>query len=328
MGKSRVVDIDKGWNRIVQQLEVLNDLDVFIGIHSDAPSTDETGKLTAAAIGAIHEFGSKDGRIPQRQWLRAGIDHFSREIGEKYAELFKDITAGRGFDAKRALNRLGLFGVAKVREYIRKVGQDVWPDITDATKIAKDSTKILIDTGQLIQGITHTVRVASVSQITASSIAAGIKRPESREKKPAKKRIKRSLKTIRSERRKSASENKSARKKATKVRRKVAKKRRTQAKKSRQFMGKLRKEQKNIERKVAKKAQKKARKSALTVQKRATRKRNTTKRRESKKATSKRRRIAKTARNKIARSIKRDKAKVKKIRNLAKIRSFTGARKK
>lgn len=223
MAKSTVKDIDKGWRRIVDELNVLNDNDVFVGIHSTAKSTDETGELTAAAIGAIHEFGTKDGRIPPRPWLRSSTDHYSREISEKYGEIFRQVTKGQGFSAKRGLNRLGLFAQAKVREYFARVGQDVWPDIADDTKLAKGSTKILIDSGQLRRGVTYTIRPADVSVLTIDTIAQGIDRPQSTQTKKGNKQ-KRSLKRIKADRREAASQRKRERKKATKKNRRAAKK--------------------------------------------------------------------------------------------------------
>lgn len=282
MAKSTVKDIDKGWRRIVEELNVLNDYDVFVGIHSTANSTDETGELTAAAIGAIHEFGTKDGRIPPRPWLRTSIDHYSREISEKYGEIFRQVTKGQGFTGKRGLNRLGLFTQAKVRAYFTRVGQDEWPDISDDTKLAKGSTKILIDTGALRRGVTYTVRPADTSILTLESIAQGIERPQSTQTKTGNKQ-KRSLKRIKADRRKAASERKRERKKATKDRRKAAKKTAREARKRREFMKKLRRDQARDEKKQSLKARRKARKKALTIQKRETRKRNAAKKRAAKK---------------------------------------------
>lgn len=149
-----VKDIDKGWNNIVQNLAEMNAIDVFVGIHEGET---HDGELTAAQVGAVHEFGSKDGRIPQRRWLRAGVEHYSKQIGDKYSQLYKS-SMRPSTNMRIGLNRIGLFGVAKVQNYIRNVGQSVWEDISEETKKRKGSTKILIDVGQLIGSVTHTLR--------------------------------------------------------------------------------------------------------------------------------------------------------------------------
>ena len=307
MAKSTVKDIDKGWRRIVEELNVLNDYDVFVGIHSTARSSDETGELTAAAIGAIHEFGTKDGRILPRPWLRTSIDHFSREISEKYGEIFRQVTKGQGFTAKRGLNRLGLFTQAKVRAYFTRVGQSEWPDISDETKLAKGSTGILIDSGFLRRGVTYTVRPADVSALTIDTIAQGIDRPQSTQTKKGNKQ-KRSLKRIKADRRKAASERKRERKKATKERRKVAKKTAREAKKRREFMKKLRRDQARDEKRAAQKATKKAKRTAKRIKDKETRKRV----REAKREAQKQIRGKKKAAKKIQEGIKRARIKAKK----------------
>lgn len=169
--KSIVRDIDKGWDAIMGNLAELTSKDVYVGIHSTA-HRDESGELTAAAIGAVHEFGDPDNGIPQRKWLRAGIDHNRKAIGIRYGELFKIATSPSG-NVRRGLNRLGMFGVTGVRNYMRTVGQHVWPDITDATKLAKGSTKILRDSGQLVRGITHTVRLKGATRDEGTIISDG-----------------------------------------------------------------------------------------------------------------------------------------------------------
>lgn len=226
-GKSTVKEIDRGWNSIVKNLGVFTSLDVFVGIHEGA---NHEGNLTAAQVGAIHEFGSKDGRIPQRRWLRAGVDYYSKEIGERYEIAFKVATTPGG-NVKTQLNRIGLFGVSKVKEYIRKVGQSVWPDIQERTKLAKGSTKILIGKhSQLINGITYTLRPAGqkrggvrLSDADGTTVVSTVARAS------------KTIGQIRSERRKSIKGRRSERKSATRDKRKSATKRR-------RFASKLRRE--------------------------------------------------------------------------------------
>lgn len=255
--KSTVKDIDRGWNAIVKNLQTLNSLDVFVGIHE---GIDHDGELTAAQVGAIHEFGSKDGRIPQRRWLRAGVDYYAKEIGQKYDDAFK-ASLKPGSNMRRELNRIGLFGAAKVKEYIRKVGQSVWPDITDETKLAKGSTKILIGkTSQLINSVKHTLRPAGqkrdegtrLSDADGTTVIATAAR------------AKRSIGQIRSERRKASKARRSEKKAATRTRRKEATKRRT-------FAAKLRKDDRR-DKSRAKKREATKRRSFMSKMRKSSRK--------------------------------------------------------
>lgn len=145
-----------GFRQLVRELDQLQKLDVLVGVH-EGEEQQEADEMTSAQIAATHEFGSEDGTIPERSFLRASTDHYEKEFSEAFSESFRSITSGRARSAQRELARIGLLGQAKVREYITIVGQSVWPDISDATKDRKGSTKILIDTGQLRRDISYTV---------------------------------------------------------------------------------------------------------------------------------------------------------------------------
>lgn len=165
--KSIVKDVDKGWRNIVEELTLFSKSDVFVGLNEGnfpvrLQEDQALGKigLSTAAIGAVHEFGSADGRIPPRPWLRSGIDaaraEISKKIGEGYDEIVKQTRP-----AKQVLNRLGLLGVNIVRTYMRVKGPSVWLPLSPLTIAAKKSTGILKDTGQMIGSITYVIKRAS-----------------------------------------------------------------------------------------------------------------------------------------------------------------------
>lgn len=59
-----VTDKDLGWNRMIEELDELKDLEVVVGIQSDAGMTDD-GSMTMAKLGAVHEFGADILQPPQ-----------------------------------------------------------------------------------------------------------------------------------------------------------------------------------------------------------------------------------------------------------------------
>ena len=59
-----VTDKDFGWNRMIEGLDELKDLEVVVGIQSDAGMTDD-GSMTMAKLGAVHEFGADILQPPQ-----------------------------------------------------------------------------------------------------------------------------------------------------------------------------------------------------------------------------------------------------------------------
>lgn len=163
-----VQDIDKGWNRIVKDLEFFAEHDVVMGWvegqKEQRPKDEGGAKLTNATLAAVHEFGTRDGRIPPgRLGLREWADRSQDEIGRRLGTAFSD-TIKKG-KPKRQLDIVGLWAVSDWRKYLRDVqpGPE-WADSTDKAKLKKLGRKKflrekkLIVTGQLINGATHQVR--------------------------------------------------------------------------------------------------------------------------------------------------------------------------
>lgn len=158
-----VEDIDvgyKGFKRFVKGLRVTGP-DVLVGlIGSDAEAEhEEAPGLTVAAIGAIHEFGVDEPpvKIPQRSWMRAPFDENRR----KYMKLITRLTrsmllGGKGMTMERALGIVGLIAEEDMRKAIR--GR-ISPALAEATIRAREfgGDVPLLDSGQLIQSITHLV---------------------------------------------------------------------------------------------------------------------------------------------------------------------------
>lgn len=142
----------------------LNDgMYVKVGILGEkaARINDLEGKsdLTNADIGAIHEFGSKDGRIPARSWLRVPLIDNIQKYMDKLEDKFK--TKYNFLNTKKIieplLNELGLAGVKIVQEGFVTGGYGKWKP---SKKLKDGDTKsgdTLVETGQLSQSISMEV---------------------------------------------------------------------------------------------------------------------------------------------------------------------------
>ena len=110
-------------------------------------------EFTLIELAALHEFGSEDGHIKERSFIRSAFDgRFPRgttELKQVTAKLYEAVINGRMTETQ-ALEMLGAWGVGTVQANI-KAG--VKPDIKEATKRRKGSDKPLIDTGRLRQSI-------------------------------------------------------------------------------------------------------------------------------------------------------------------------------
>jgi hypothetical protein len=142
----------------------------------EKPHKDENGKPTRLKVGeiaAIHEYGSTDGRIPSRSFVRSTFDTKKEEwlrLTEKYRA---QIMAGK-MDTKKALELLGQKIVADMRKMIKK---RIPPPLALSTlqarlnKTGKGYASLnnpqgrspvpLIDTGQMINSLTYKVFMPS-----------------------------------------------------------------------------------------------------------------------------------------------------------------------
>lgn len=105
--------------------------------------------------GAAHEFGTND--LPERSFLRAPFTLKKSEINRLIAKQVESVGSG-AIDANQALNLIGIAARNISVKAFETAGYGTWPDIKEATKAAKKSSGILIDTGELRGAITWEVR--------------------------------------------------------------------------------------------------------------------------------------------------------------------------
>lgn len=112
--------------------------------------THQPSGMPVVQLGAIHEFGSSDGRIPERPFLRVAMKKHRAEHNALIRGLAHGISSGRE-DPVRAVSKLGAVAAANVQETI---SDGVPPPNAPSTIARKGSSKPLIDTGALRQSIT------------------------------------------------------------------------------------------------------------------------------------------------------------------------------
>lgn len=172
---SRVdVNLD-GWKEIKKAL--INTAGrVRVGVLSSAPHIAQGGDQQSAnpisliELAAIHEFGSPAAGIPERSFMRSTLQHkrpalnaaIDKFVGQGIKNLLdSDSTSGAAVEAeaRRALAKVGQTAVAMIRATIREratTGPE--PQENSSSTIArKGSTLPLVDTGQLINGLTYEV---------------------------------------------------------------------------------------------------------------------------------------------------------------------------
>jgi phage gpG-like protein len=128
-------------------------ISVTVGVQGkEAESEYEDGTPTVV-VAAVHEFGSTDGRIPSRSYLRSTYDENRRKYEQQITKGARE-TAGGKTTAKQTMFKAG---ETLRRDIISKIKAGIPPPLSQRTIDAKGSSVPLIDTGQLVASITSIV---------------------------------------------------------------------------------------------------------------------------------------------------------------------------
>lgn len=141
-----VRDTDRGYKRAITRLLGMGNLGVSVGVHEDA-GADEDG-TPVAEYAMINEFGSEDGHVPERSFLRSTLDE---RQGPYAAELERAVSrAVDGVPLKTALLPLAL----QVRQDVQnKIASGVDPENAPATVAEKGHGRTLEESGMLHDAI-------------------------------------------------------------------------------------------------------------------------------------------------------------------------------
>lgn len=133
-----------------------NPVTSFSDAHQD--ENGEKTNLTVGDIAVIHEFGSADGLIPMRSFLRSTFDARHAEWVQMTDRLRNLVFKGK-MDVKKALGLMGLKMQAETKQTIKHfIPPALKPKtILRKTVQGKKGEIPLIDTGQMINSITFKV---------------------------------------------------------------------------------------------------------------------------------------------------------------------------
>lgn len=114
------------------------------------PAGTESEVLTKAAV---NEFGTSDGRIPERPFMRNSLKT-NRDVYQRLAAgEAKAIVHGRS-DMRSSLTRIGIAAQGHIQ---KEIASSVPPPNAPSTIERKGSSTTLIDTGEMRQSVTHEV---------------------------------------------------------------------------------------------------------------------------------------------------------------------------
>ena len=130
-----VTEIDHGWDAAMEEVRQMNTAggyfakvgvlsdDKIGGMHKTDPETGKAEDLTVAEIAAIQEFGTEDGHIPERSFLRSTFDKLRPRLQDEAEKLivrviFRTALGTGGIDAKKALDIMGSLLASETKKAI------------------------------------------------------------------------------------------------------------------------------------------------------------------------------------------------------------------
>lgn len=143
-------DLGKEWNKGYY---------VKVGLLGDKATRKEGDGITNPELGVIHEFGTVDGKIPARSWLRMPLEFKARDILKFLdSDTIKSmIVHGQ---AKAVMKKLGGVAEAIIQEAFTTRGFGQWAPNAPSTVANKGSSAPLIDTAQMERAVTTEVKNA------------------------------------------------------------------------------------------------------------------------------------------------------------------------
>lgn len=123
--------------------------------------------VTNAELAAIHEFGAPGAGVPERSFIRSAmrenrveLRNMAARLARRVVDVRKGTSVAGTLSMRDALEVLGQWGVAKIKA---KITSNIPPALKPATILRKTvggkrGDVALIDTGQLLNSITHEVR--------------------------------------------------------------------------------------------------------------------------------------------------------------------------
>lgn len=147
-----VEDRDLGYAAFVKAVKEWaksDDPNITVGVHAE-----EGADLVV--IAATNEFGSADGRIPERSFLRSTIAENSDAYFQALADGINSTMNGRGSTVTTVFRRIGTKVVGDVKTKIRDLRD---PKNAASTIAKKGSSNPLIDSGRLRASIDFKVNL-------------------------------------------------------------------------------------------------------------------------------------------------------------------------
>lgn len=145
-----------GGNRLSHKLREIRQRlakqDVYVGLPKGSGQYEDGTPM--AVIGAVQEFGSADGHIPERSFLRVPLRANQELFANIFREMIPKVVRGE-LDMFQMLDQVGAKAAGVSQEAI---SEGIMPPNADSTKQRKGSDTPLVADGDLRRSITYVVQ--------------------------------------------------------------------------------------------------------------------------------------------------------------------------
>ena len=145
--KGSFVEKDLGYVRILNELAAMETMAVEVGLQNDGTSSDDG--VLVAHYGAVNEFGTRDGHVPERSFMRSTFDETVNKLVSTRAKIIGGVYAGK----LTAEIGAGLLGELHQKDVQKKISSHPPPPNAPSTIAKKGSSGTLVDTGLLRQSV-------------------------------------------------------------------------------------------------------------------------------------------------------------------------------
>ena len=148
------LEICKRLKQVMKRAEQLNQLQLVVGIPNDETSREDSGEITNAELGVIHEWGAPEKGIPERSFMRSTMSEERENLGRLSKTQIALCLEGNT-SPHDVFATIGAYLQGKI---VDKITDGEFVPNNENTVKRKGSSKPLIDTGQLRASITYEVR--------------------------------------------------------------------------------------------------------------------------------------------------------------------------
>lgn len=163
---------------VLRSVRVVAATEILVGVPAENTDRDDGSSFNNASRAYVHDQGSPEAHIPQREFMRPGINDAQEEITHKLGVAAKAAMKGDLMAAEMTMHQTGLIAQSAIR---KRIDEGIPPPLSDYTvrerarrgrkgaqlelknRAAGQSpslqlAKPLIDTGEMRKSITYVIR--------------------------------------------------------------------------------------------------------------------------------------------------------------------------